>query len=269
MIIFPREHGSWAILLVPFLIGAKIGGGFDIKMGLFLISVLSIFLAYQPALMLAKSKLRISSENVKDALNSLFVFLPFVLVPAFVLIFYYRLYGLLVFGAIGITAFLVQLYLSKLNLDKTQGGQLFAMSMLVMTAPSAYYVGVGGFDLTMIQLYFLNLMFFGSGIIYVRMKISALATKKDKFTINEKLFIGRYNIAYHIIILFLIVVLFVRGSVGLLVFTGFLPVIVHSIMGTFMLERKVVFKRLGWIETVYSILFAVMMIIEFSRDLPK
>lgn len=269
MIIFPREHGSWAILFIPFLIGAKIGGGFDVKMLLFLISVLSIFLSYQPALMLAKSKLKVSSENVRDALNSLFVFLPFVFVSSAVLIFYYKLYGLLIFGAIGATAFLVQLYLARLNLDKTQGGQLFAMSILVMTAPSAYYVGVGKFDLIMVQLYFLNLMFFGSGIIYVRMKISALATKRDKFTLNEKLFIGRYNIAYHVAILFLVVVLFIRGSIGLLIFAGFLPVIIHSIMGTFMLERKVVFKRLGWIETVYSILFAVMMIVEFGKSLPK
>jgi len=69
MIIFPKEHGSWAILLIPFLMGAKIGGGFDIKIVLFLVSVLSIFLAYQPALMLAKLRLKISSENVNKASN--------------------------------------------------------------------------------------------------------------------------------------------------------------------------------------------------------
>jgi hypothetical protein len=268
MIIFPREHGSWAILLVPFIIGAKIGGGFDIKTLLFLISILSIFLAYQPATMLVKSKLKISNENVKDALNSLFVFLPFALIPSLILIFRFELYGLLIFGAVGFVAFLVQIYLAKLNLDKTYGGQLFAMSMLVMSAPSAYYVQTGRFDLTLLQLYFLNLMFFGSGIIYVRMKISALATKKDKFTLQEKLFIGRYNIAYHLAILFLIGVLFLNGSIGILIFAGFLPVVIHSIMGTFMLERRVKFKKLGWIETLYSILFAVMMIIEFKKNLP-
>ncbi|CUS76814.1 YwiC-like protein [Candidatus Kryptonium thompsonii] len=269
MIIFPKEHGSWAILLIPFLMGAKIGGGFDIKIVLFLVSVLSIFLAYQPALMLAKLRLKISSENVKDALKSFLVFLPFAVLPSLVLIFYFKLYGLLLFGLIGLIAFFLQLYLAKLNLDKTQGGQLFAMSVLVMTAPSAYYVGIGRFDLIMLQLYFLNLIFFGSGIVYVRMKISALATKKEKFTLSEKLFIGRYNIAYHVAILILISALFAFNSVGLLTFLGFLPVIIHSIMGTFMLERKVKFKKLGWIETVYSILFAIMVIIEFSRNLPK
>lgn len=30
------------------------------------------------------------------------------------------------------------------------------------------------------------------------MKISGLAMKKEKLTLNGKLFIGRYNIAYHI-----------------------------------------------------------------------
>ncbi len=266
--IFPKEHGSWAILLVPFLIGAKIGGGFDIKTVLFLVSVLSIFLAYQPALMLAKSRLKISSENVKDALNSLFIFAPFGIFSSIILIFYFKLYGLLLFGFIGLVAFFVQLYLARLNLDKTQGGQLFAMSMLVMTAPSAYYVCKGEFNLIMLQLYFLNLIFFGSGIVYVRMKIAALAAKRDKFTLAEKLFIGRYNIAYHIAILLLIGALFVHGSIGFLIFLAFLPIIVHSIMGTFMLERKVKFKRLGWIETIYSILFAIMMIIEFRKNLP-
>lgn len=267
MIIFPKEHGSWAILLVPFIIGAKIGGGFEIKTLIFLISVLAIFLAYQPATIIAKSKLRISNENLKDAINSLFIFLPLAIVPSLVLLFYFKLYGLLVFGAIGITAFLIQLYLSKLNLDKTPAGQLFSMSMLVMSAPSAYYVQTGKFDDVMVNLYLLNLIFFGSGVIYVRMRISALATKKDKFTLNEKLFIGRYNIAYHIAILILLVALFLKGSIGILIFIGFLPVIIHSIIGTFLLERKVKFKNLGWIETSYSILFAVMMIIEFRKNL--
>jgi hypothetical protein len=181
MIIFPKEHGSWAILLVPFVIGAKIGGGFDIKTALFLISVLSIFLSYQPATMIAKSKLKISTENLKDAIKSLFLFSPFALIPSLILIFYFKLYGLLIFGLIGLLGFAVQLILSKRNLDKTQGGQIFAMSLLVLTAPSAYYVQVGNFDLTMLQLYLLNLIFFGSGLIYVRMKISALATKKINF----------------------------------------------------------------------------------------
>ncbi len=268
MIILPKEHGSWAILLVPFIIGAKIGGEFEIKTLLFLISVISIFLAYQPATMIAKSKLKISNENLKDAIKLFFFSLPFAIIPSFILVFYFKLYGLLIFGIIGFVAFLIQLYLAKLNLDKTQGGQLFAMSMLVLTAPSAYYVQSGKFDLILLQLYFLNLIFFGSGIIYVRMKISALATKKDKFNLNEKLFIGRYNIAYHIAILILLIVLFAKGSIGLLIFVGFLPVIIRSIMGTFMLERKVKFKKLGWIETIYSILFAIMMIIEFRKNLP-
>ncbi len=265
MIIFPKEHGSWAILLIPFVIGAEIGGGFDLKIALFLISVVSIFLAYQPATMIAKSKLKISTENFKDATNSFLLFAPFVLIPSFILIFYFKLYGLLIFGIIGLLGFAVQLLLSKRNLDKTQGGQLFAMALLVLTAPSAYYVQTGKFDLTMIQLYLLNLVFFGSGIIYVRMKISALALKKDKLTLHEKLFIGRYNIAYHITILILLSTLFIKGSIGPLIFASFLPVIIHSIMGTIMLERKVKFKRLGWIETIYSILFAVMMIIELGR----
>jgi hypothetical protein len=265
MIIFPKEHGSWAILLVPFVIGAKIGGGFDIKTALFLISVLSIFLSYQPATMIAKSKLKISTENLKDAIKSLFLFSPFALIPSLILIFYFKLYGLLIFGLIGLLGFAVQLILSKRNLDKTQGGQIFAMSLLVLTAPSAYYVQAGNFDLTMLQLYLLNLIFFGSGIIYVRMKISALATKKDKFSLSEKLFIGRYNIAYHITILILLATLLIKGSIGPLIFASFLPVIIHSIMGTLLLERKVKFKRLGWIETIYSILFAVLMIIELGR----
>ncbi|MCS7229124.1 MAG: YwiC-like family protein [Candidatus Kryptonium sp.] len=264
MVIFPKEHGSWAILLIPFLIGAKVGGKFDIKTILFLVSVLSIFLSYQPALMLAKSRLKISSENVKDAMSSFLIFIPFAVISSLILIFYFNLYGLLIFGGIGVVAFLIQLYLAKLNLDKTYGGQIFATGVLVLTAPSAYYVGVGRFDPLMFHLYFLCLMFFGSGIIYVRMKISALATKKEKFTFGEKIFIGRYNLAYHLAILFLIIVLFIRGSIGWLTFAGFLPVIIHSIMGTFMLERKVIFKRLGWIETIYSILFAIVIIIEFG-----
>ncbi len=264
-IIFPKEHGSWAILLIPFLIGAKIGGRFEIKTLIFLISVLALFLAYQSMVITAKSKLQISKERLKDAITSLFIFLPVVAISSYALLFYFKLYGLLTFGIVVIIAFLIQLYLSKLHLDKKIAGQLFSMAILVITAPSTYYVQTGKFDFITLKIYLLNLIFFGSGIIYVRMKISAIAGKKDKFTFREKIFIGKYNIAYHITILFLLIILFVKNSINFLMFTGFLPIIIHSLMGTFLLKKKVNFKKLGWTETIYSILFAVMVIIGFQK----
>ena len=265
-LILPKEHGSWAILLIPFIAGARIGGELSIPVILFLISVITLFLSYQPLMMILRSKLKISDENIKDAVSSLIIYAPFIFVPASLLILIYGLVELLIFGIAGLVFLAVQLYLARRRLDKTLTGQLFSTSALVMTAPSAYYVSSGRIDETALMIYLLNLLFFGSGIVYVRMKIEAVARKRGFISIREKLYIGRFNIVYHILIIFFIILLFKTGSINLLTLLSFAPITIHSIAGTFFLKERVNFKHLGWLETIYSIIFALALIIEFSNE---
>ena len=44
----PREHGAWAILILPYVLGTVLGGGFSRKSFLDLLAVVLIFLARQP-----------------------------------------------------------------------------------------------------------------------------------------------------------------------------------------------------------------------------
>ncbi|MBI4299863.1 MAG: YwiC-like family protein, partial [Chloroflexi bacterium] len=46
--LIPKEHGAWAMLLVPFVIGAAVAGRWDLKVTLLLVSVLCLYVARNP-----------------------------------------------------------------------------------------------------------------------------------------------------------------------------------------------------------------------------
>jgi len=260
----PKEHGAYAILLVPFLIGAKIGGGFDVKIWLYLLSVVAIFFAYYPFVMIARVKFAGLPGDSK-ALQAVQWFVLYVICSMLLsgsVIISYQLFWLLLFGAITLLFYGLQLFFVKKKWDKTLMGNLLAVVALTSTAPSAYYVASGNLNMTAVTLWVLNILFFGSGIVYVRMKIESLASKhlsKDA-SWSSKLLIGRFNLIYHILIFVALGVMVWSEAIPALVVIAFIPVTIHSIIGMLVLRETVNFKVIGWTQVGYALVFGVILV---------
>lgn len=74
-------------------------------------------------------------------------------------------------------------------------------------APGAYYVTSGNFDGTALVLWLLNSLFFGSSAFYVHTRIRALALRKAKWGWKDRLTYGGINVAYHFVMIGILVLL--------------------------------------------------------------
>lgn len=165
--ILPNEHGAWAILLVPLLVGAQVGGGFGWLGLFFTISSLAVFLSYIPARTLLRHLLghAASADKVKAARRWLGIYLFVAAAFGLPLLLSAGRWLLLPIGVLGLCCFLLSFVVSQ-NRQKTIGSDLVAVVGLTLTAAGAYYVTSGNFDGTALVLWLLNSLFFGSSAFF-------------------------------------------------------------------------------------------------------
>ena len=255
--IIPKEHGSWAVLLVPLVVGTNVSGVSSLSFVLLALSVIAIFLAYLPLEMLLGIKFgksRVSEEHHAARFWSI-AYLSAGLLFVFPLLLegYWALVAIAVLGTI---SFLVSFFLG-IGRPRNVGSDLVAVAGLTLTAPSAYYVITRSLDGHAITLWLLNFLFFGSGIVYVHMKMRAKAMGKSKLGWLERISIGKLNLIYHGVV---VTAVFTLASLHLTKFAAlfaFVPMIVHAVLGTVRLSQNVRFKTLGYLLLAQSIVFAI------------
>ena len=173
-----KEHGSWAVLVIPMLVNACIAGKWSTNAIFVAASALGIFMSYVPAQALLRhySGITQGEEKLRQAkfwaVAYLFATVAFV-VP--LLLSGYTL--LLAIGITGAIFFFCNFFLVKYY-SKMIVTNMIAVAGLTLSGPSMYYVLTGMFDWYAVLLYVLNFLFFGWSVFYVHMKIQASATKK-------------------------------------------------------------------------------------------
>lgn len=260
-LIVPREHGAWAVLLVPLAIGAGCAGEFTLDLLWLLGASLGAFMSYVPNQFLLHHAFgnRLTSQKLRQARFWAITYLGLGILFALPLAIK-GLWLIVPLGVVGTAVFTGNYILAKHH-GKTITGDLLAVSGLTLTGPAAYYVVTGRIDDSAILLWGLSILFFGSSVLYVHMKIRAASFGKEKLSVLKKLSLGAMNIAYGLSVL---AIVWTLTSVDLLpVYTifAFLPMVVHVIFGTFSLTGRVRFRNLGFILVGQSVVFALLMIL--------
>lgn len=262
--IVTHEHGSWAVLLVPLASGAVVAGAGMPNLVLLLLASLGIFMSYVPlqALIREKTGARRGREKIDASRFWAGVYIGLGLIPA-VLLLLQGLWLLVVIGLLAVLFFGLHFFLLR-TFHKTAAGDFAAMLGLTLTAPAAYYVTTGILDARSALLWILHVLFFGSSIVYVHMKIGGTGVRQEKFSWSEKFSIGRENLIYHGVLL--AVVLLVMPAVRHPEFIGlaFLPMIAQAVYGTINLTGRVRFKQLGLLLLGHSIFFGLFVTIAMA-----
>ncbi len=259
--IITREHGSWAVLFVPMLIGVVYAGSFSINILLFTFSALGIFLSYVPIHTLLREFN--GSPQGKEKLNASIVWaVIYIFVgAAFIIPLFRQGYNHLVtFAVLGALSFFGNYFLT-LKTQKSILSDLTAVAGLTLSAPSAYYISTGSFDMNAAVLWTLTFLFFGCSVFYVHMKIKVSTLKKESLPIREKLTLGRLNILYHLFVVAVVLMLSLYRYTPLTATLAFVPMFIHAIYGTITLTGKVKFKNLGFLLLAQSMLFGVVLVI--------
>ncbi|HEY5615697.1 MAG TPA: YwiC-like family protein [Bacteroidota bacterium] len=259
--IITREHGAWAVLLVPIIVAASATNIVSIELILFVLAALGAFLSYVPAQILLRVRFRNGYNDGK--LTASKFWLPVYASITFICLVWLLLGGywfLLVIGMFGAVSFAVNFVLTRAS-GKTIASDLVAVLGLTLTAPGAYYVTTGRLDATAIMLWLLNSLFFCSSVFYVHMKIAARGLKSEVLSPRVRFQLGKLNILYHVAVFTIVMLLAIFQYTPLLMAVVFLPMVVHAVYGTLRLSSDVQFKRLGFLLLGHSITFALLFII--------
>ena len=255
-----KEHGAWAVLLVPLVVGASSAERFSFDLVFLAAAALSFFLGYVPveALLRERSGAGQGAERVRQ-----FRFWAGTYIGAGVLFTIPLLVSgwwlLLPIGGLAAIALLGTNLLTRVS-PKSVGRELIAVAGLTLTGPAAFYVATGSLGRPGATLWLLNFLFFGCGVVYVHMKIRAAGRKRESFSLTERLFLGGLNLAYHLAVISIVGVMLALHLTTPMIFVAFVPMTVHAIVGTIRLTSRTRFKRLGLALLAQAGLFALFLV---------
>ena len=218
-IALPQDHGSWVFLLSPLLIGLFAAPNWSISSLLLIIASFSAFLIRQPITHLIKiySKRRPKTDtNAAVFWTVIYTIIGFVCMLGLIhLGFSY----IMVLVVPGIFVFIWYLFLVSKRSERNQTGvEIVASGVLALSAPAAYWVGLGIIDLTGWVLFILVWLQSAASIVYVYTRLRQRQLK-DRPELSERLRLGQRSLLYTS---FNFIVVFIFSLIGFL--PQFLPI---------------------------------------------
>ena len=148
---------------------------------IFWVAVTAFFLARHPLFRLARLRAvgPIDADKFNYWMHWFVIYFGVGLAATVPLLFYYQLGYLIPMGGVAALVLLAHLYLSGKRAERRLLGEFLGVFGLTLTAPGAYYVMQGRLDDVGFLLWFWNLLYFTSGIFYVKMRVGCFAGKPD------------------------------------------------------------------------------------------
>lgn len=258
--IMPREHGTWAMLLVPWIVGAGIGGRFDAAQVVLGLGLVLLFLAHNQLLVAVRERRGARSDRALQgtAIRRMLVLGIPGLVAIAGLIIPGRA-GLLLLAPAAAIAAAAAVALVRARRDHAVAGQVLAAATLALSAPAAYHVATGSWDRIAVAVWAVNFLFFLGAVAYVQLRIDALRARGVGGVIDRARFAARVLLLdVAIVVAAWLALRF--GGLAPLALVAFAPVAVHTIVGVLRLNHPVRFKRLGFAALGHALLFAALVI---------
>jgi hypothetical protein len=179
------------------------------------------------------------------------------------LLLFYDRFALLPLAGVAVFIFLLHGAVGKLpardRLWRAQWGELVGMTALTLTAPAAYVAAGGALDGMAWCLWAACSLFFGSGVLHVRMLLFA-SKEKQPLAAADRARLGWANLLYHALLLASLCAAASHLSFhpALLMWLGFLPILVRAVDGVLTLSNVAPsFKKVGLVETGYALWFTL------------
>ncbi|PIR15656.1 MAG: hypothetical protein COV48_13180 [Elusimicrobia bacterium CG11_big_fil_rev_8_21_14_0_20_64_6] len=255
----PREHGAWAILIAPILVGLMGAPSFSPAAAtLFSLGALAAFLSRTPlqALLARPQDRRALGWLAFYAALTAGAFLPLIIVLG--------CWKLLVFA---VPAGL----LMAENLSANKSGRRFSafneaagVMGLCLGAPAAYYAASFQLDSRAWALWLLCVAFFLGPIFYVKLAALQHRAVTDKSALPTISLMHRRSATYSGLALLAVVVWAATGGIPALVVIPFAASLVKTLLRGSRQAERVDFKSLGYAEVGYSVMFVALLGFAFA-----
>lgn len=229
----PREHGAWAMLIVPFMVG-MFATNVTLLHFIFFIGILAFYFASGPLLAyIRKPKLK------KEIIPSLGIYLGVGLL--FTTPILYLFPKIIFIGLFIIPFFLLNVLFAKLKKERLFINDLIAIIGLSFLVIISYYIGSGTIDETALFLMLINIIFFTASVFHVKTLIREKGN--TKFFWSSNLFHGATIVVFIVLGLPLIAIIFIASS-----------------LKTWLMPRTKNYKpiQIGLIEIANSIVFVIL-----------
>jgi len=280
--IITKEHGSWAVLFVPMVVGAAYTKTFSWNVVWLALSALGVFMSYVPVHTLLREFIGMPQGKDKVSAARFWAVVYLACGVLFVLpLLYQQLWLLFVIGIFGAVSFFGNFFLTRLRaetipvsdnagthsgvqarkIQKSVASDLTAVAGLALSAPAAYYVTTGKLDMLAVGAWLLNVLFFGCSVFYAHLKIHASKLRKDSWQLHEKWSAGKSTLLYHVTAIGLVRIMVVNGLAPFLSVLAFAPMFFHAVIGTAKIEQRVKFKNLGFMLLGHSVVYGAVLIL--------
>ena len=264
LLIAPREHGAWGLLLVPLTTGGAVGllsGGSSLPLMAFTVAALTLLWLRTPVEnWLGTGLLRAQTQHERRSVGITIVLLAAVAVSALASLFWDGRHPALVpLGLVAAGAFVGQGLLRKLGRQTRMLSQIVGTLGLTITAPAAYYVVTGELNREAWALWLANFLFAGDQVHFVQLRIHSarLVTGREKLRRGRTFLLGQMLLAVILILAWRSYLL--PGLAGL----AFVPLLVRGATWFFESQQTLVVRRLGWTELAHAVVFGGLLIAGF------
>lgn len=256
----PKEHGAWAMLYVPFAIGALVGASSSSSPApLFLLFLSTTFIFVSRESLLEWCRARVRGKPAPPSLRMLVIYLGAGGLSGAPLLLIYHRFWLALFAIL--TAFLLAFntWQAVRREDRTVIGETIAILGLTLAAPSAYYVASGSWNSTALGLWVICVLYFTSSVFYVKLRVHSLSRRREELRRQS----WWRCAAYHLFLTTALLLLAATGSLDLFVLFAFIPVLSRTVWQLAKPGGKTNLKRVGVLEIVYSVVFLVFVTLSF------
>lgn len=260
LLLLPREHGAWGIVLIPFLTAAAITKQLTPEVLLALVAVLLVFIGRYPLelLLIPVANHRAGHPARQRVWLSFWVYALAAAVTGFVLVAVYELYALLWLALLGGLFFALRVWQGRHGADRDMVAEVFGSVGLTLSALVAWVAATGGVDSTGWLVWILHAAFFGSGIVYVKSRIRTRLAMHNPEAARTA---GCSMCFQLLVLLFVVALVFARWVAPLVV----VPFALASLRAAWGLHdhSSFVLRRLGWNEMALSVVFAAFVAMSF------
>jgi hypothetical protein len=261
--VIPREHGAWGMLLVPLATGAVAaahGGMNGGALALFVTAALSLFWLRTPVeSWLGTSPIKARSAHERKVVLRTILGIAVLAFASVAALLGSGNRGLILIGAIAVSAFAIQAVVKKLGRKGRMPAQIIGAIGLTSTAAGAYYVAAGRLDRTAIALWLANWLFAGDQIHFVQLRIQSSRASSFEEKIHHGLPFLLSQIALIAVVLAACRFNFFPGAAAV----AFLPVLLRGTLWFVRKRQPLDVHKLGFTELGHSLLFGALLCTAF------
>ena len=238
-IVLPKEHGAWAMLILPFMVSLAVHEQNVLQLPLFL-GMFFLYLSLYPLMMILRNKQN-AQEYSKWLVGYGTVAIVFLGIP----LMYYP--QLLYLGVLLIPLLTLNMYFTRLRRERELINNFSAVAGLGLGAVACGYLAAGQWTITSLWIWLLCVVFFMGSVFFVK---SMLREK------NNPVF-QPISWGYHVGVL-LIAFLFTNGWLLVL---AYVPSLFRAVWGS---GRALAPLQIGQLEIVNSLWFFIFVTAYFK-----